>query len=178
MEPFIGTIMAFGFNFAPRGWAKCEGQLLPINQHTALFSLLGTTYGGDGRTTFALPDLRGRVMIGEGNGPGLSDHRMGAKSGSETNTLIVQNLPSHNHSFTGHLNANEKAGDSDDPQNAALAVTESDNYNSNNVTVRMKEGSVTGEIGHTGNNQPVNNMQPYLALNYCIALQGIFPSRS
>ncbi len=190
MDPLLGTIQAFGFNFAPRGWAFCNGQLLPISQNTALFSLLGTIYGGDGRTTFALPDLRGRVMIGFGQGPGLSNHPIGQKSGAENTTLTVTNLPAHNHqaSLSGSsvtLKASSSAGTSPAPSsrsNVLSAATSGNIYTNKtpdvdlNVGNDVASGSVT--IGNTGGNIPFNNMQPYLAINVCIALVGIFPSRN
>jgi microcystin-dependent protein len=138
--PYLGEVDLFGGNFAPRGWASCDGQILPINQNQALFSLLGTTYGGDGRTSFALPDLRGRTPVGPRQGPGLSDRNLGEKAGSETVTLTEAKMPSHNHTLP-------------DPY-------------------------VSETTGNTGGGQPHDNMQPYLGLNYAIALQGIYPSRS
>lgn len=161
MTPFIGQLMLFGGNFAPRGWAKCEGQLLPIAQYSALFSILGTTYGGDGVTTFALPDLRGRVSVGSGHGPGLSAHALGAKGGAEEVTLTVAQMPSHSHEVVG-------ATGPDDPTGAR------------HVEDRTTQSTVTvdGEILPTGGGQPHQNMQPYLVLTWCIALEGIFPSRS
>lgn len=187
MEPTIAEIRIFGGNFAPRSWALCEGQLLPISQNTALFSILGTTFGGDGRTTFGLPDLRGRTAIHAGNGPGLSDRRLGSKGGTETNTLNVTQLASHNHSVT--LKVNKTFSSSDDPTNRFPGVisgrtlttppvnTQLSAYNSAKESgVNMASGSIV--VGNTGGNQSVNNMQPWLAINYIIALQGIFPSRS
>lgn len=168
MNPFIGQIMIFGGNFAPRGWAFCQGQLLPIASNTALFSILGTTYGGDGRTTFALPDMRGRVVISPGNGPGLPTRRIGERGGVESNTLTVNHLPSHNH--IAHI-----------PINTA-AETEAQGYLSNaNI---YAEEATPGQfypgtsLSNTGGGNPINNMGPFLTLNYIIALQGTFPSRS
>lgn len=171
MEPFLGQIQAFGFNFAPRGWAKCDGQLLPISQYSALFSLLGTIYGGDGRTTFALPDLRGRSPIHYGNGPGLTTRPIGQRSGQENVTLTTSQIPAHNH-----------------PTNIAVS-TESGEENSSNLFIANNQGGFNEESstnqnlggvtsGLTGGTQSHNNMPPYIVLNYCIALQGIFPSRS
>lgn len=167
-EPFIGQITLFAGNFAPRSWAFCDGQLLPISQNQALFSILGTTYGGDGRTTFALPDLRGRVPIHAGQGPGLSPMQLGQRAGSETNTLSVQQLPSHSHP----LNSKEE-GNSDSPVGTFIAGDGSNSFGSS----ADKQMSSTA-VGAVGGNQPVNNMQPYLAVNYIIALFGIFPSRN
>ncbi|OEK09718.1 phage tail protein [Flavivirga aquatica] len=162
----------FGGNFAPRGWAFCDGQLLPISQYSALFSLLGTTYGGDGRTTFALPDLRGRVAIHPGNGPGLSSYRQGQKGGAETNTLTVNQMPSHRHS----VNAVMEDGNESVPTNNVPAGTKvlDKEYSSDTPNTTMKSSI----IGNTGGGQPINNIQPYGTVNYIIALQGIFPSRS
>lgn len=190
MEPFIGQIQAFGFNFAPRGWALCQGQLLAISQNTALFSLLGTMYGGDGRTTFGLPDLRGRVIVGYGNGPGLTPNTIGAKGGTETTTLNVTNLPSHTHqaNLSGSsvtIKASSSAGTSPAPSsrsNVLSAATSGNIYTNNtpdvdlNVGNDVSSGNIT--IGNTGGNIPFNNMQPYQVVNVSIALVGIFPSRS
>lgn len=178
-EPFIGQIQMVGFNFAPRGWAFCDGQLLPISQNTALFSLLGTTYGGDGRTTFGLPDLRGRVAIHPGTGPGLSNYRWGQKGGSETNTLTVNNLPSHNHTATATLHATDTRGNTSAPSDNIIAQKPRDNdFSTNPPDVTMSADSVSVTVGNTGNGQAVNNMPPYLGLYHCIALVGIFPSRN
>lgn len=173
MEPIIGQIQAFGFNFAPRGWAKCDGQLLAISQYTALFSLLGTIYGGDGRTTFGLPDLRGRVMMNYGNGPGLSSYIIGQKSGFENVYISVQNLPAHSH----QLFAQGDNGNTASPQGAYIAnagTFDNDFLATNGNTISMNSGS----IGHTGGNSPISIIQPSLAVTICIALEGIFPSRS
>jgi len=182
MEPFLAQIILFGGNFAPRGWAFCDGQLLPISQNSALFSILGTIYGGDGRTTFALPDLRGRVAIHAGHGPGLSDRILGSKGGSETNTLNVSQLPTHNHSATGVVRANSGDGDDTEPEGNFLAIgktsggVEVEMY-AGTSDVSMANGSVTVTVGNTGGNQSVNNMQPWLGVNYIIAMVGTFPSR-
>lgn len=171
-EPFVGLIMLFGFNFNPRGWAFCQGQLLPIAQNTALFSLLGTTYGGNGQTTFALPDLRGRAPIGVGQGPGLGAHSQGAQGGSENVTLSQAQMPSHTHA----LRASSAVGNQASPTGNVLANTGNldPEYFDGAPTISMDSES----IGVTGSSQPVSVMQPYLAMNYCIALQGIYPSRS
>lgn len=179
MQPMIGEIRMFGGNFAPRSWALCDGQLLPISQNSALFSILGTTYGGDGRTTFALPDLRGRTPIHAGTGPGLSPRRLGQRSGSETNILNTTQLPSHNH--TGVMVAAAGNGDQNTADGNALAHAARGNtvpniYNSNTPSISMHSSSIA--IGNTGNNQPINNMMPYNTVNYIIALQGVFPSRN
>lgn len=188
MDPFIGEIVMFGGNFAPRGWAFCDGQLLSIAQNTALFSILGTTYGGDGRTTFALPDLRGRAPIGPRNGPGLSDYRLGQRGGAQTNTLNVTQIPSHNHAATGTVKASSSDGTTNDPTGNILAagktpidrsnIVDANIYTSPAPNTNMAANEVTVTVGNTGGNQPINNLQPYLAVNYIIALVGIFPSRN
>ena len=165
-EPFLGEIRAFGFNFAPRGWAMCNGQLLPIAQNTALFSLLGTTYGGNGQTTFALPDLRGRVPVHMGQGHGLSNRIQGEQSGEENHTLIITEMPAHAHAQP----ASNAEQDTNRPGNAVPAK--------GGVYAGSTDGTVMDASTPTGGSQPHNNMQPYLVLNYCIALQGIFPSRN
>ncbi len=172
MDQFLGQIQLFGFNFAPRGWAFCRGQLLPINQNQALFSLLGTMYGGDGRTTFALPDLQGRAIVGFDQGPGLSDFRQGERGGTETVTLLVANMPAHNHQLT----ATDSDANSDEASNGArLATAGVGIYASGaSASVTLAADSTTS----TGGGQPFNNRSPYLGANYCIALQGIFPSRN
>lgn len=170
-QAFLGMIALFGFNYAPRGWAFCNGQLLQIAQNSALFSLLGTMYGGDGRTTFALPNLQGRVPIHFGQAPGTSQYQIGQAGGTETTTLVVQNLPPHNHP----LNAVSETGETSDPTGALLGNTGAldKEYRISGTGVVMNANA----IGNTGGGQPANNMQPYLVVNYCIALQGIYPSR-
>lgn len=174
MDPFIGEIIMFGGNFAPRGWALCDGQLLPISSHSALFSILGTTYGGDGRTTFALPDLRGRAAIHAGQGPGLSDKRLGAKGGAETTTLTVNNIPSHTHGTFGSSNAADQKG-------AAGGFLPS-NGRSDPANLYASSAGTPAAMGanvsNTGGGQSFNNMQPFLTVNYIIAMEGTFPSRS
>lgn len=179
-EPFIGQIIMAGFNFAPRGYAICSGQILSIAQNTALFSLLGTTFGGNGQTTFALPDLRGRVPINQGQGPGLSNYTMGQASGTENTTLLQNNLPPHSH----NLNVSGTAkGNIAVPTNNWIAIGNDPNTgaNLNNFTpsgptgpTMMNPGSITGG----GNSVPFSILQPYLCINFCIALEGIFPSRN
>lgn len=172
MEPFLGQIQAFGFQFAPQGWALCQGQLLPISQYDALFSLLGTTYGGDGRTTFALPDLRGRAPVGQGQGPGLSNIQIGQIGGTETVTLGVANLPAHSHAVT----ATDSDATSDEASTGARLGTAGANIyaSGGSGTVVLAADSTT----QTGGNQPLNNQDPYMTINYCIALVGIYPSRN
>jgi microcystin-dependent protein len=170
-DQFVAEIRIFGFNFPPRGWAFCDGQLLPISQNTALFSLLGTTYGGDGRSTFALPDMQGSVPIQPGQGQGLSLYDLGQQSGTETVTLLVSEIPVHNHT----LMASAFQGDKTVPQPTAClaASTGGSLYASPQNLVPMAFQA----LPPVGNGLPHNNMMPYLTLNYCIAMQGIFPQR-
>jgi microcystin-dependent protein len=165
-DPFISEIRIVSFGFAPRGWALCDGQLLPINQNQALFSLLGTTYGGNGQTTFALPDLRGRVPIHTGG-----NHTLGERGGEQAHTLSISELPAHTHPAM------------------ASAATGTQNVPANNMMLSQRAAEiyrapsnlgamVAGTVGNTGGSQAHLNMQPYLALNFCIALVGIFPSQN
>lgn len=172
MDPFIAEIVMFGGNFAPRGWAFCDGQLLPINQYSALFSILGTTYGGDGRTTFALPDLRGRVAMHPGNGPGLTPRDLGERGGQETVTLTVNQIPAHNH----YINAISSIGDNRSPSGRLLADSGAFDTEFSAATPNTTMKSTM--VQNTGGGQPHTNMQPFLCVNYIIALQGTFPSRS
>ncbi len=178
MTPFIGQIVMFGGTFAPRGWALCQGQLLPISSNSALFAILGTNYGGDGRTTFGLPDLRGRVALHEGSGPGLTPRRLGEKSGSETNILSLQNLPSHNHTASGSVELGTAANQPSGTNNLLPVTTGSNFYSNTKGTTTLNTGSLNVTVGNTGNSQSFNNMGPYLVVNYIIALQGTFPSRN
>lgn len=184
-EPYLGQVEIFSFNFPPKGWTTCSGQLLPINQNQALFSLLGTNYGGNGQTTFGLPDLQGRVAIGQGQGQGLSSYVLGEKLGTEVHTLVTNEMAAHNHS----LNAD-----------STTAATNNTDVPSTNVVLGQTVGTQSGvanpfalnlyasgipggtldtdSIGLAGGNQPHSNVMPYLALNFCIALIGIFPSRN
>jgi microcystin-dependent protein len=177
MEPFIGEIIMFGGNFAPRGWAFCNGQLLSVSQNTALFSILGTTYGGDGRTTFGLPDLRGRAPVHEGRGPGLSDQRLGAKGGVETNNLTTANLPPIPLKVSS-ANATQSAATAGSSiatpgSLSGRTFTATEGFNTSTPDVALNGASVQG-----GNSTPVNNMQPYQVVSFIIALQGTYPSRS
>ena len=166
-EPFIGEIRMVGFNFAPRSWAFCDGQILSISQNTALFSLLGTTYGGDGRTTFALPDLRGRVPLHPGNGPGLSSYTLGQKSGVETVNLTQNQIPAHSH-FPLCSSDDPNSGSPTSGYSAAVGTP---------IYSTSQNGNM-GATSSVGGSQAHENRQPYLAINFCIALQGLFPSRS
>lgn len=167
-EPFIGQIVMFAGNFNPRGWAFCNGQILSIAQNTALFSILGTTYGGNGQTTFALPDLRSRVPLHPGQGPGLSSYSLGQVGGTETVTLITSQIPAHNHG----LIASDTTPSDTLPNGKILA--EASIYSAGAANAPMNPAS----IGLTGGGQPHPNIQPYLCINFIIALQGIFPSRN
>jgi microcystin-dependent protein len=167
-EPFLAEIRIVGFNFAPRGWAFCDGQILPINQNQSLYSLLGTTYGGDGRTSFALPDLRSRVPIHKGSS-GSTNHNLGSKAGEETHTLVDAEMPQHTHT----IEASSDPSDNQDPTNNVLAKSGQIFSNSTNL-VDMVSGTMT----NTGGGQAHENMEPFLAVNFCIALQGLFPSRN
>jgi microcystin-dependent protein len=171
--PFIGEIKMFAGNFAPRGYAFCNGQLLAISQNTALFSILGTTYGGNGQTTFALPDLRGRVPIHQGQGPGLSNYFLGQVAGTENVTLLTTQIPAHNHL----VNAVAAGGTQDTPVNGYPAVEStgtSKNYSSASPAGQMAPGTVAP----AGGNQPHSNIQPYNCVSFIIALEGIFPARN
>ncbi|MCA0381785.1 MAG: tail fiber protein [Bacteroidetes bacterium] len=184
MDPFLGMICIFGFNFPPRGWAFCQGQLLSIAQNTALFSLLGTTYGGNGQTTFALPDLRGRVPLGQGQGPGLPNYTLGEIAGSTTTTLLTTNMPQHIHQVSLSIPVASTAGTEAAPANGlstlAAAVDGSglEVMTYTQATADRTLKPFVANTGIAGGSQPFNNMQPYLAVNYCIAMQGIFPSRN
>ena len=162
-EPFLSEIRLMSFVFAPKGWALCNGQLLPINQNQALFSLLGTTFGGNGQTTFALPDLRGRVPVHVGGG-----YILGTRAGAAAHTLTLNEMPQHTHS----VNVNANAGATANPGNAVLSKAPANVYGPPQNLGAMNAASVL----QTGGSQAHNNMQPYLTLNFCIALQGIFPS--
>lgn len=172
-SPFVAEIRMFGFNFAPKGWAQCNGQLLPISQNTALFSLLGTFYGGDGKSTFALPNLEDSTPIFWGQGPGLSDRFLGEQSGSPNVTLLMSEIPQHNHTMMAYSG---DAGDSRTPGiNASLAATSPGNlYNPTAAGVTQLNIQA---LSLAGGSLPHNNMMPYLTVNFCIALQGIFPAR-
>lgn len=176
-EPLLGQLMLFGGNFCPRGWASASGQLLAINANSALFSLFGTTYGGDGRTTFGLPDLRGRAPINAGQGPGLPTYRLGEKGGSTQFTITASQLPSHNHS--GTIAASPNAGTSNQPVRNSFAASPSGTniYVSGDPAVNNMHPDIL-RIGQTGGGQPVQKLSPYLAATWCVATVGIFPSRS
>ncbi|WP_315837402.1 phage tail protein [Bradyrhizobium prioriisuperbiae] len=185
-EPYIGQIELYGFNFAPRGWALCAGQIIPIQQNTALFSILGTNYGGNGTSNFGLPNLQGRGAIGVGQGPGLSDYDSGQTGGTTAVSLTVNELPAHSHAF----NTTSVQGSTTTAAGNQLGLSQytvggkgggGTTYNaqiySPNATAATT-GLAPQSISFNGGGQPHNNMQPYLALNYCIAMQGVFPPRN
>jgi microcystin-dependent protein len=167
-SPYLGQITLFAGTFAPRGWAFCDGQLLAISQNTALFSILGTTYGGNGQTTFALPDLRGRVPLGPRQGPGLSNYDLGQTGGQESHTLAINELPAHSHAAELPVASGEET--TNRAENGAPAK--------GGVYAAADTAGPAVTVAPTGGSQPHNNLQPHLALNYIIALQGIFPSRN
>ena len=173
MDPFVAEIRIFPFNFAPKGWAFCDGQILPLSQNTALFSLLGTTYGGDGKSNFALPDMQGNAPMHPGQGPGLSLHDLGETGGSDTVSLLESEIPSHSHQLVGN------------PFQATLPTpsptTDIAHPQGGNVMIDVLTGLVNmsdNTVAPAGGDQPHNNMQPYLTLNFCIALQGVYPPRT
>ncbi len=171
MEPYIGQIQAFGFNFAPQGWAQCNGQLLSIMDNQALFSLLGTTYGGDGQTTFALPDLRGRSIVHAGQGPGLSPIQLGQSGGQETVTLTINQLPSHNHPASVAVNT----GNGEESSSTSFLSSHASAFNEAPTAGAVLAGVTSVPAG---GGQPFSNRNPYLGINFCIALEGIYPSRN
>jgi len=180
-QPFIGEVVIFAGNFAPRGWAFCDGQLLPIAQNSALFSILGTTYGGDGRSTFALPDLRGRAVLHAGSGPGLSSIRLGEKLGTETETLQNFQMPSHNHTATESTIeiAMSTAAGEEGTGNRNFISNHPNAFNTTTTNAAALGGvTLTTLIGNNGGNQSHNNIQPVQVVNYIIALQGVYPSRN
>jgi microcystin-dependent protein len=178
-DPFVAEIRIFPFNFAPTGWAECDGQLMPISQNTALFSLLGTTYGGDGRSTFALPNLQGSAAMHTGGaqpGPGLSTRDLGEQSGVEFVTLLTSEMPAHAHRFGGAIDAN---GTNTSPVGSIWSQAPQ----GRGSLAAYHEAPPTGALNAialsaSGGDQPHNNMQPYLMLNFCIAMQGVFPPRT
>ncbi|TGQ74621.1 phage tail protein [Mesorhizobium sp. M00.F.Ca.ET.186.01.1.1] len=170
-DPFVAEIRIFPFNFAPKGWALCDGQILPLSQNTALFSLLGTTYGGDGKSNFALPDLQGRAPMHPGQGPGLSLHDLGETGGSETTALLQSEMPSHSHTMMG----SEDDGAFKTPQGNFVAAGNQmylgSNPSVNAILAPEALAQAGGSLAH-------NNMMPYLTCNFCIALQGVYPPRT
>lgn len=174
MDPFVAEIRIFPFNFAPKGWAFCDGQILPLSQNTALFSLLGTTYGGDGKSNFALPNMQGNAPMHPGQGPGLSLHDLGETGGSETVSLLESEIPAHSHALRVHA---ADAGDNSAPS-STVVLAKSNNgqaYQTNLAGLQPMSDQI---LTPAGGDQPHNNLQPYLTLNFCIALQGVYPPRT
>jgi len=188
-QPILGEVRLFPYNFAPRNWALCRGQILPISQNTALFSLLGTTYGGNGQTTFALPNLQGRMAKSRGQGAGLQDYALGEEDGVESVTLISTEMPAHNHTLPVQYNAGAAAD--------WMSTTPASNLQLSRLLIIPKTGAAYANaqmyntpplanpvqlnpqvVGIAGGSQPHNNLQPYLTLNWCIAIQGVFPARN
>ena len=173
-DPFVAEIRIFAFNFAPKGWAFCDGQLLPLSQNTALFSLLGTTYGGDGKSNFALPNMQGNTPMHPGQGPGLSLHDLGETGGSSTVTLLESEIPAHSHFVRGHT---ADAGDNTNPA-STVVIAKSNNGQAYQTVVTGLQPMAPQALTPAGGDQSHNNMQPYLTLNFCIALQGVYPPRT
>lgn len=173
MEGYLAEIRMFAGNFAPRGWAFCQGQILSIAQNTALFSLLGTTYGGNGQTTFGLPDFRSRVAVGTGQGPGLSSYTLGQMAGTESVTLAAGNLPAHSHT----IGANTGPGTASSPAGNVMATAQDPNRNGLSLYATAVN-SAMASTGVTGSSSPISIVQPYHAMNYVICMEGIFPSRN
>jgi microcystin-dependent protein len=172
MDPFVAEIRIFPFNFAPKGWAFCDGQILPLSQNTALFSLLGTTYGGDGKSNFALPNMQGNAPMHPGQGPGLSLHDLGETGGSDTVSLLESEIPSHSHI----LRADSDSADQPAPSPARSLARSTGGFAWNPTFAQTSFND--NAIAPAGGDQPHNNMQPYLTLNFCIALQGVYPPRT
>lgn len=173
-DPFIGEIRMFVGNYAPVYWALCEGQSMPINSHDSLYALLGTMYGGDGRTVFRLPDMRGRIPVGEGSGPGLTTRHQGEQFGTESTFLVQQNMPPHNHGFQ----ADRNAATATDPTGKVLADTDPYEFYED-IDPDDRFGLLANEaVASTGGNQAHTNLMPTLCINFIIALHGVFPSRS
>jgi microcystin-dependent protein len=178
MDPFLGEIRAVGFNYAPRGWALCDGSLLAIRSNNALFAILGTTYGGDGKQNFALPDLRSRTIVNAGQGPGLSSYPLGNATGTETVTLDINSMPAHIHGLNP-LQVHDGTGTNNSPAGTLLADSVNFQYGEASTKgVTMAAGMIKGSASAVGGNLPHPNIMPYLVVNYIIATAGIFPPRS
>lgn len=179
MDQFVGLINAFGFNFAPSGWLTCSGQYLPIQQYTVVFALLGTYYGGNGTTTFALPNLNGSVALGMGQGSGLSNYDIGETGGQDTVTLSILNMPAHNHTLNVAIKANNAGAGTDSPVNNFPA---GDGGGENYYAPASQQGTlmapITATIYPTSGSNPIDIRRPYVAMTYCIAVTGVYPSRS
>jgi microcystin-dependent protein len=178
MEPFLGEIRAVAFNFAPKDWAVCDGSLLQIRNNTALFSILGTTYGGNGTTNFALPDLRGRAMVDAGQGPGLALYQLGEVTGTESVTLVVETIPPHLHGISSTLQIHNGAASTSSPSGALLADSADYQYGEAAGSGTMAAGMAAGTATAVGSSLPHSNLMPYTAVSYIIATQGIFPPHS
>lgn len=177
-EGYMGEIRMVGYSFCPRDWANANGQLLAIADNQALFSLYGSAFGGDGRTTFGLPDLRGRQPIHTGAGPGVTNYPVGRMGGTETNTLTVQNLASHTHQATSTLRGSTSTADSGDPTDRALGTQNRSIYVAGGPGVDMEAGSVITTVANTGTGQPVNNRDPFMTVRFCVLLEGAYPPRN
>lgn len=173
MDPFVAEIRIFPFNFAPKGWAFCDGQILPLSQNTALFSLLGTTYGGDGKSNFALPNMQGNAPMHPGQGPGLSLHDLGETGGSETVSLLESEIPAHSHA----QRCSSDDADLKAPNSTRVLARSNPGFLYQSSTAGIQPMS-DNALAPAGGDQPHNNMQPYLTLNFCIALQGVYPPRT
>ena len=180
MDPYVGEVRLFGFNFAPVGWALCQGQILPISQYTALFSLLGTQYGGNGTTNFALPNLQGIVPIGQGQGPGLSPFSVGETGGAETVTLQYSDMPAHSHALNGlPVHAANTTPASGSSLSEGFGGSRGASYNVNTYTTNAPGTTINpAAVGTAGGSLSNDNMQPYLVMNWCIAINGVYPPRS
>ena len=178
MDPYMATIMIFAGNFAPLNWAYCDGSLQSIAENTPLFALIGTTYGGDGMQTFALPDLRGRIPVGTGSGPGISPVELGQTGGSESVTLTTNNLPPHNHAMSAAVGVTSANHDGSKNPTKLLATAPEAIYAPANAASGGSLAGANAAIGFTGGNTPISVVQPYLAINYIICVYGIFPSRN
>lgn len=184
MEPYIATIMAFGFNYAPRGWCFADGRLLPISQYSAVFALVGTYYGGNGQVTFGVPDLRSRTAVGMGQSPGNSMYTIGETTGTENTTILVSNMPAHSHALMASNQAAAAAPHVQPSNGDLLSAPAGEDANLGAVTVQVYGPNTPNvimspqSIGPSGNGIPINNLQPLLAINYSFALEGIFPSRN
>lgn len=177
MEGYLAQVIMFGGNFAPLNWAFCQGQILSISQNTALFALLGTTYGGNGQTTYALPDLRGRVPMGAGQGPGLPSIVRGQQAGVENITLTTTNMPAHTHPVTPSVKVASIGASTDEPSGAVLTTTDNNSY----AATAAANGALTPgtlTLGSTGSGQSISIRQPYIGINFIICLAGIYPSRN
>jgi microcystin-dependent protein len=179
MDEYLAVIKGFGGNYATRGFLLCQGQLLPLAQYSALYAVLGTVYGGDGRTTFALPDLRGRAPIGQGQGPGLQNYNLGQAGGTETTTLTSNNMPLHTHTATSVLYAEGETANETAPEGTMLAVAASNTYivPTGSGNTPMSNQAITTTVNPAGGSQPLSILSPYLAINWWICTEGLFPSR-